>query len=967
MLDDKYLEGVLGVAELFDKGALCIVEGASENKQNTYAQTLLGAGKVHLEISVNEMLQFFKLFFEFPEEIKIFFNPLTKIIWNALSFLFSEHGLNINVFTKHFIFTGILKRVSFLNMDFKNYFDLLEDDHFEISRLFNSFGINSTKLFDFPTFYEEFKFEVIPRALKNKKNDKNLNIWVSSLGGWEETISFALVLYDYFRNNDIKKNYIIYSTDPIQIQTPNKIPIERLKKIPPHYHQYLDIKSKYFFIKGNVLSQIKFSVFNIYTKIASFGFDIVICRNILPFLKKENQEEIWDKMTTSLRGKGIFITEGSIELPLNLRGKFSEIGDSKKSFFELISLTTVSKFSKDDDIGKENDDPSEQELIRSSEINFIENTEDKVLSFEQEKELNYLEEIEILQKEIVLLKKSLKFASKSFKNIFSEQVKSIQSSQKDNKTLSLLNQKVSKMNKELENKNNQLEISKIQELEDHNFLKKLYDKVNSNKKDLEKEVEERTKELKKNQEEKSLFFAKLSHELRTPLNAVLGFSSILLGRLNKNNSIQDKKFLESINSSGKSLLGLVNTVHDFTKLDLNELKIVYKKMAIIKFFKDISLYYTNECMNKGIQYILELDDKLPHWIEGDEIRLKQVIDNILNNALKFTDDGHIKVVVKSKTSPQDKNIVNMVIQIMDTGRGINKEKLGQLFKIFSQVHDEASIKERGTGLGLYISKQIINKLGGGIRVESEVEKGTTFIIDLPKILVLSEERESSEVIYKFFGDTILIADDFPVNIELLEAYLSPYDLKVETAKNGEELVRKAKNSNSALIITDLKMPGLGGELALKELRRNDIKTPIILISALKVQDNIKKEFNSFLQKPIEEDIFIKEVSRFLKHKVEKKVVENNSEKFVEFLIPELLEEIEHSILLELKIELVKIKELMDMNLIEETSIKFKEKIKGTKLFSLSPWFEQLKHEGDYLNVSKIVLLLNKALVVLDKI
>jgi CheY-like chemotaxis protein len=448
---------------------------------------------------------------------------------------------------------------------------------------------------------------------------------------------------------------------------------------------------------------------------------------------------------------------------------------------------------------------------------------------------------------------------------------------------------------------------------------------------------------------------------------VLGFSSILLGRLRENNIIQDKRFLESIYSSGKSLLSLVNTVHDFTKLDLNELKIVYKEMAIIKFFKDISLYYTNECMNKGVKYILELDDKLPHWIESDEIRLKQVLDNILNNALKFTDNGHIKVVVKSKSSSQDKNIVNIVIQIMDTGRGIDKEKLGELFKRFSQVHDEISVKERGTGLGLYISKEIINKLGGVIGVESNVGKGTTFIIELPNVIVLSDEEDSFEFIYNFFGDTVLIADDFPVNIELLEAYLSPYDLNVETAKNGEELVRKAKNSKIGLIITDLKMPGFGGELALKELRKNNIKTPIILISALKVQDIIKKEFNSFLQKPIEETAFIKEVSRFLKHKVEKKIVKNNSYIFVEFLIPDHLEEIEYSILLEIRKELVKIKGLMDMKLIEETSIRFKEKIKGTKLFSLSPWFEELKYEGDYFNVSKIVLMLNKALEVLDKI
>ena len=523
--------------------------------------------------------------------------------------------------------------------------------------------------------------------------------------------------------------------------------------------------------------------------------------------------------------------------------------------------------------------------------------------------------------------------------------------------------------KDIKDKNLSLEMAKAQSEQDFDHLEKLYTQINMHKVHLEDEVKKRTyelnqsnKELKKSQEDKSFFFAKLSHELRTPLNAVLGFSDILIGKIKHNEASQEKVYLESIYSSGKSLLNLVNSVHDFTKIDLNELKIVKKEVPIIKFLKEASLYYTNECMNKGINFLLELDDDLPHWIESDEQRLRQVLDNLLSNALKFTEKGYIKLTARSSFTDNQKDKVDLILGIEDTGRGMETEKMVKLFKAFGQVHEQGSINERGTGLGLYISKQIIEQLGGEVSVESKVGKGTAFKLGLKDIKVIQDEKEDKDKVdYTFFGDTVLIADDFPVNINLLEAYLSPFDLKIETAKDGRELIDKAKKINPSLIVTDFKMPIITGTNALRTLREDGIDTPIILVSALVVDDKIKKEFQGFLQKPIEKETFIKEISRFLKNDIEVSKETSISEEIPEFIIPGQLDQKDLRLLLKIKEFLLSWKETGNITSIETKSSKLKGEIKETNLSTLIPWFEELELRAHYFQLDIIDALTGKAL------
>ncbi len=468
---------------------------------------------------------------------------------------------------------------------------------------------------------------------------------------------------------------------------------------------------------------------------------------------------------------------------------------------------------------------------------------------------------------------------------------------------------------------------------------------------LETKVDERTSELKKTnidlknsntalekiQNERSIFFASLSHELRTPLNAILGFSKILYSGI-KNN--QQKEYINSISTSGRSLLRLVNSVHDFTKIELNELKIEKKRFNLEKVLTSSSLFFKSEAENKGISFSLEMDENLPSSIDSDELAFKQVLDNLLSNAIKFTNQGHIKIKVTVNYKKDSEDKCELIIYVEDSGYGLPTEKVESLFKPFSQVHKRSSFKERGSGLGLYISSKIIEDLGGKLKAMSTPGKGSIFTINLSDVTYSNEKVHADKFSYKFFGGTILIADDFPINIKLYKAYLSQYNLGVDTAKDGSELLEKAKKLKPNLILTDYEMPGLKGDEVLKKLREENINTPVILISAIKLEDSAKKIFQGFLQKPVDEETFLKTIAMFLKHEEEtqEEEVKNISH---EFKIPDNLDKTDIEFLKVIQEKVKLWKESMEISEIENESYLLKEKIQNTKLTFLLPFLNQI--------------------------
>ncbi|MDC0254418.1 ATP-binding protein [Bacteriovoracales bacterium] len=497
------------------------------------------------------------------------------------------------------------------------------------------------------------------------------------------------------------------------------------------------------------------------------------------------------------------------------------------------------------------------------------------------------------------------------------------------------------------------------------FIKEntLKNELESMKNGLEEKVTERTRELTKIQDERSLFFANLSHELRTPLNAILGFSQILQATKTDRDT-KENDYVDSINTSGRSLLRLVNSVHDFTKIELNELKVEKKKCKLREILTSISLYFKNEAQSKGIFFELELGKDVPSWIESDELALKQVLDNLLSNALKFTKVGHIKIKVEGGFKENSDDLFDLFIQVEDTGAGMPGEKVRSLFEPFAQIHDHGSVKERGSGLGLYISKKIIDDLGGELGVISHIGKGSVFTIRLPSVTFFKDEADSGHFSYKFFGETILIADDVPINIKLYEAYLSQHNLKVEVARDGTELLEKARTIKPDLIMTDFDMPGLNVDRVLKTLRAETSSVPIILVSAIKNEVGEKKDFDAFLQKPVDESVFIKGLVKFLKH--ETVLIEDTSheEESYEFVIPENLAKEELELVKEVCEKFSNWREFMPVSEIEIGCQAIREKLTKTKLANLIPLLKKLEESAGNFNINMLTTLLDGAI---DKI
>ncbi|MEE2745204.1 MAG: ATP-binding protein, partial [Bdellovibrionota bacterium] len=727
--------------------------------------------------------------------------------------------------------------------------------------------------------------------------------------------------YDFMQENNIQRDTIINARDahgelikPLTMQK-GHYPLKSLEKIPERYHKYLNIKKDELSLKHEVTSKVIFSPGNLITGTRLFGMDIVLCQNILPALKRSFQIEILQKMTTAVRPKGFLITEGDTVLPEEVEENFKKTGEVDNRFFELVKRGEVGKYLGQAEAGRESDGVGMRaEEVRKRIQSFADRRSEELpkKTLDQEKETLYLDEIDKLQKELALTKTSLEASTMSFEKTYNAQVKSAEELKRANHELTNIKENLIKM---IEGKTREL--------------------VKSNE------------ALEKMQKRRSLFFAKLSHELRTPLNAIMGFSNILL---QKNKSEEDENFLNSINSSGKSLLNLVNSIHDFTVIDLDEFSVVKKKMPLSKLLKDLTTYYTNECVKKGIMFFLDLPENFPKWIVSDEYRLKQVFDNILGNSIKFTKSGHVGVIAKTRFH-ENKSKVDLIFKIEDSGKGIESTKINDLFKTFSQVHEPGSIKEKGTGLGLYITKQIVEKLGGEIDVISQTGKGSIFTVTIKNVPVVEGNEEV--VIgpsYRFFGDLILIADEEPMNLALFKAYFSSYDLVIETAKNNEELVSKSKKLMPSLIIVDSKLAFTSEGKELEGWGEVNKKVPKILISTYKLEG---KKFDGFLQEPIEQEIFVNEVSKFLKHekiKNENRFKKINKEKFY---LPEDLGPLELEIIDNLKAFMQRGNENKEINYIEEKAEEFSQSVEKTKLSNLKPWLIELKESASLFDMDQI--------------
>ncbi len=378
---------------------------------------------------------------------------------------------------------------------------------------------------------------------------------------------------------------------------------------------------------------------------------------------------------------------------------------------------------------------------------------------------------------------------------------------------------------------------------------------------------------------KSEFLSNMSHEIRTPINAITGMTSIAL----KSDSIEKtKECLEKIDASSSQLLALINDILDISKIEAGKMELVNETFDLFKTISNVKLISEVKAAEKKQDFKLAIADNVPRFIKGDSVRISQVLLNLLSNAIKFTDEkGEISLSVKSSDTYDsgDKYIIRA--EVTDNGIGIPEELQAHLFDAFEQAEKTTSRRFGGTGLGLTISKQITNLMGGDIIVKSEVGVGSTFTAifkmekgfesDLSEISTIADVVVEKE--YELSGRSTMIVDDIEINRDIVESILSEKDMKVYCFENGKDAVDafRVNPVKYELILMDIHMPLMDGYEATRQIRAMDngygSKVPIIAMTANAFDEDIKKckavGMNDHIAKPIDYDRMFKLMNHYL--------------------------------------------------------------------------------------------------------
>ena len=359
-----------------------------------------------------------------------------------------------------------------------------------------------------------------------------------------------------------------------------------------------------------------------------------------------------------------------------------------------------------------------------------------------------------------------------------------------------------------------------------------------------------------NMEVRQQFLANMSHEIRTPMNAIIGLSNLLVdtGLIGK-----QAEFANSIKLSADNLLVVINDILDFSKSESGKLTVEQVKFNLDELLLGVKSIFEHKIESKGLYFNFEIDSNIPSYLIGDPKRLNQILMNLISNAEKFTSEGSI--LVATKLIQKSKDIIRLQLSVKDTGIGIAKENFTKIFQPFTQESENTARLYGGTGLGLAIVKQIVDLQNGEIWVESKINRGTSFFVEI-EYRIKKLTKEKSNTINLSFTESklkqarIIMAEDYPMNRLLAKSLFDKWGLNLTLVNNGEELLKQLDAKSYDIILMDIQMPGLDGLEATRILRKRGLKTPVIALTAHAFKEEqiqcAKAGMDDFLSKPFNE-------------------------------------------------------------------------------------------------------------------
>lgn len=380
-------------------------------------------------------------------------------------------------------------------------------------------------------------------------------------------------------------------------------------------------------------------------------------------------------------------------------------------------------------------------------------------------------------------------------------------------------------------------------------------------------------------EAKSRFLANMSHEIRTPINAIMGMNELILRESEEASTIE---YAQNIASASESLLGIINDILDLSKIESGKMEVVPANYSLRTLITDCCKMIEGRASAKKLELIIDADKTTPCNLYGDDVRLHQIITNILTNAVKYTHEGSVTLRIRWKSAGDGEKIL-LIVSVEDTGIGISDENKEKLFGSFERFDNEKNKGIEGTGLGLAITKQLVELMDGNIGVYSTIGKGSLFYVEIPQeIAALGElgdiniNKRTQNTVYKeklvVPDKRILVVDDVKVNLKVIEGLLKKTQIQIETADGGAKCIEKAYNKKYDVILLDHMMPEIDGEDALKEIKKEGCinhDTPVIVLTAYVMagarERYIEKGFDDYLSKPVSgedlEDMLIKYIKK----------------------------------------------------------------------------------------------------------